>query len=115
MSMRRYFSGGDGRLLYGMSKDELKGYLGPITEKEIAKLWVFVYVILANIDRFNDGNLILSGDYFNSQLKIYKDKFFVIDFENILRCYSIKDGVEIWNVKTETSLIRSQKNSLWLL
>ena len=46
---------------------------------------------------------------FNSQLKIFRDKFFVIDFENTLRCYSIKDGSEIWNVKTENSLIRSQK------
>jgi outer membrane protein assembly factor BamB len=46
---------------------------------------------------------------FNSQLKIYKDKFFVIDFENTLRCYSIKDGTEIWKIKTENSLIRSQK------
>ena len=46
---------------------------------------------------------------FNSQLKIYKDKFFIVDFENTLRAYSIKDGKEIWNVKTENSLIRSQK------
>ena len=43
---------------------------------------------------------------FNSQLKIYKDKFFIIDFENILRAYSIRDGIEIWNVKTKNSLIR---------
>ena len=46
---------------------------------------------------------------FNSQIKIYKDKFFIIDFENILRAYSIADGREIWNIKTENSLIRSQK------
>ena len=46
---------------------------------------------------------------FNSQIKIYKDKFFVIDLSNTLRCFSIKDGNEIWNVKTENSLIRSQK------
>ena len=46
---------------------------------------------------------------FNSQLKIYKDKFFVIDYENTLHCYSIKDGSEIWKIKTENSLIRSQK------
>jgi len=46
---------------------------------------------------------------FNSQLKIYKDKFFVVDFQNILRAYSIKDGKEIWNIKTNNSLIRSQK------
>ena len=46
---------------------------------------------------------------FNSQIKIYKNKFFLTDFENILRCYSIKDGKELWNVKTDTSFIKSQK------
>jgi len=46
---------------------------------------------------------------FNSQIKIYKDRFFVIDFTNTLRCFSIKNGEEIWNFETETSLIRSQK------
>ena len=46
---------------------------------------------------------------FNSQVKIHKNKFFVIDFENTLRAYSIKDGKEIWNIKTQSSLIRSQK------
>ena len=46
---------------------------------------------------------------FNSQIKIFKDKFFIIDFENILRAYSIVDGREIWNIKTENSLVRSQK------
>ena len=46
---------------------------------------------------------------FNSQIKIYKDKFFVVDFQNILRSFSVKNGTEIWNVKTEKSLIRSQE------
>ena len=46
---------------------------------------------------------------FNSQIKIYKDKFFLIDFENILRAYSVKDGKEIWNMITENSFIRTQK------
>jgi hypothetical protein len=46
---------------------------------------------------------------FNSQIKIYKDRFFVIDFENVLRCYSLKDGNEIWNIKTDQSFIKSQK------
>ncbi|WP_415300606.1 PQQ-binding-like beta-propeller repeat protein [Candidatus Pelagibacter sp. Uisw_134_02] len=46
---------------------------------------------------------------FNSQVKIYKDKFYVVDFENTLRAYSVKDGKEIWNNKTKSSLIRSQK------
>jgi outer membrane protein assembly factor BamB len=46
---------------------------------------------------------------FNSQVKIYKDKFFVIDFQNTLKAYSVKDGNEIWTIKTQNSLIRSQK------
>jgi outer membrane protein assembly factor BamB len=46
---------------------------------------------------------------FNSQLKIYKDKAFVIDYENVLRAYSINEGNEIWNIRTGNSLIRSQK------
>tara|TARA_Y100000591_G_C21820079_1_gene693146 strand:+ start:653 stop:1954 length:1302 start_codon:yes stop_codon:yes gene_type:complete len=58
------------------------------------------------------GNLIWSKNNlapFNSQIKIYKDKFFIIDFTNTLRCFSIKNGKELWNIKTENSLIRSQK------
>ena len=46
---------------------------------------------------------------FNSQIKIYDNKFFIVDFSNTLRCFSIKDGKELWNIKTENSLIRSQK------
>jgi len=46
---------------------------------------------------------------FNSQIKIYKDRFFLIDFTNTLRCYSIRNGEELWNFQTESALIRSQK------
>ena len=46
---------------------------------------------------------------FNSQIKIYKNKFFIIDFSNTLRCFSLKNGEELWNIQTENSLIRSQK------
>ena len=46
---------------------------------------------------------------FNSQIKIYGEKFFITDFSNTLRCYSLKDGKELWNIKTEDTLIRSQK------
>jgi|TARA_B100000929_G_scaffold122138_1_gene96785 outer membrane protein assembly factor BamB len=64
----------------------------------------------------NNGQLIWSKNNiapFNSQVKIFNDKFFVVDFENILRCFSIKDGKEIWNFKTEKSFIKSpQKLSL---
>ena len=46
---------------------------------------------------------------FNSQIKIYKDKFFVIDFTNTLRCYSMKNGEEIWNFQTENSINKISK------
>jgi len=60
----------------------------------------------------NSGELLWSKNNiapFNSQIKIYKNKFFLTDLENILRCYSIKDGKELWNVKTDTAFIKSQK------
>ncbi len=52
---------------------------------------------------------------FNSQVKIFKDKFFAIDFENILRCYSISDGKEIWNFKSEKSFIKSQQKLSFII
>ena len=62
------------------------------------------------------GDLIWSkkSDYpFNSQIKIYKDRFFVIDYKNILRCFYLKDGSECWNVQTEESFtISNSKYSL---
>ena len=60
----------------------------------------------------NTGKLLWSKNNnapFNSQVKIYKDRIYVIDFENTLRAYSINDGKEIWARKTQGSLIRSQK------
>ena len=60
----------------------------------------------------NNGDLLWSKSNlapFNSQIKMYEDKFFLIDFSNTLRCFSIKTGGELWNIKTESSLIRSQK------
>jgi len=74
-------------------------------------------IIADNIAKYyaldiNTGELLWSKNNtapFNSQIKIYKDKFFIIDFENTLRAYSIKNGKEIWKIKTQNSLIRSQK------
>ena len=66
----------------------------------------------------NTGKLIWSKNSsspFNSQVKIFKDKFFVIDFENVLRCFSLKDGKEIWNVKTEKSFIKSQQKLSFII
>ena len=46
---------------------------------------------------------------FNSQVKIHGDKFYVVDSENKLNCYSMKDGSKIWELKTEKSFINSSK------
>jgi len=46
---------------------------------------------------------------FISEVKIQKDKFFVIDSNNVLRCFSLKDGSQIWEYKSENRVIKSQK------
>ena len=84
-------------LFFANNKDTL------IVVDTIAKLYAM---------NIKTGELLWSKNnsaHFNSQVKVYKDKFFAIDSKNILRCYSIKDGTEIWNIKTETSLIKSVK------
>tara|TARA_B100000902_G_scaffold396237_1_gene456741 strand:+ start:2819 stop:4123 length:1305 start_codon:yes stop_codon:yes gene_type:complete len=94
------------------SKSEKK--LNPILQFSNNKKFL---IVADNIAKYymldlDDGNLIWSQRNlapFNSQIKIYEDKFFIIDFSNTLRCFSIKDGKELWKVKTENSLIRSQK------
>ena len=45
---------------------------------------------------------------FNSEIKIEGDKIFLIDYENVIKCISIKDGKEIWSFGTEKSFIKSQ-------
>ena len=53
---------------------------------------------------------------FNSEIKKHKNKFFVIDYKNTLRCYKIKDGSECWNLQTEDSFtISNSKYSLIII
>jgi len=53
---------------------------------------------------------------FNSEIKKYKNKFFVIDYKNTLRCYKIEDGSECWNLQTEDSFtISNSKYSLIII
>ena len=53
---------------------------------------------------------------FNSDIKKYRDKLFVIDFKNTLRCYKIIDGSECWKLRTEASFtISNVKYSLIIL
>ncbi len=91
-------------------------------EKKLKPLLFFAnnkdtLVVVDTISKFyamdiNTGELLWSKNnsaHFNSQVKIYKDKFFAIDSKNVLRCYSITDGSEIWKIKTERALIKSTK------
>ena len=95
---------------YSKSEKKLKPILQFANNKK-------VLIVADNIAKYyaldlKDGKLLWTKNNlapFNSQIKIYEDKFFIIDFTNTLRCFSIKDGEEIWNIKTENSLIRSQK------
>ncbi len=74
-------------------------------------------VVADNIAKYylidiNTGELIWEKRHtssFNSEIKIYKNKIFVVDLQNVLRCYSIKDGSELWNLPTEKTFIKSQK------
>ena len=52
---------------------------------------------------------------FSSEIKIYADKFFLIDFENVIKCISIKDGKEIWRFSTEKSFIKSQRKLSFII
>ena len=50
---------------------------------------------------------------FNSEIKKHKNKIFIIDYKNTLRCYNIIDGSECWNLQTEESFtLSSSKFSL---
>ena len=76
-----------------------------------------ILVVADNISKYyalniNSGELLWSRNNFapfNSQIKIFQKKFFIIDYSNTLRCFSLKDGKELWSIETENSLIRSQK------
>ncbi len=76
-----------------------------------------ILIVADNVARYHainlsNGETIWSkrnSSPFNSQVKIYKDKFFVIDSDNVLRCFSIENGKELWNFKTEKSFIKSQQ------
>ncbi len=60
----------------------------------------------------DDGKVIwskYSSSSFNSDIKVYEDKFVSIDFDNVIRAISSNDGTELWNFKSENSFIKSQK------
>lgn len=94
------------------SKNEKK--LNPILQFASKEKFLVVTDNIAKYYVLNieTGELIWSKNNlapFNSQVKTFKDKFLVVDYTNTLRCFSLKNGDELWNVKTESSLIKSQK------
>ena len=74
-------------------------------------------VVFDNIGKFyavnlNTGNLLWSKtnfNPFNSQIKISKNKIVAIDLNNILRCFSLKDGSELWKFNSENTFLKSTK------
>ena len=91
-------------------------------EKKLSPLINFgnndeVIIVTDNLSKYyaidkSNGNLLWSktnASQFNSEIKIIGDKFYVIDKENIIHCFSIKNGEKIWNYKTENFFIKSNK------
>ena len=95
---------------YTKSEKKLKPILFFANNKEIL-------IVADNISKvyainINSGELLWSTNNptaFNSEIKINKNYFFLIDYQNILRCFSIKDGSEIWKFQTENSILKSSK------
>ena len=61
---------------------------------------------------FSNGKLLwkkYNSASFNSELKIYNDKIFLIDVDNIIRCFSLKTGSEIWSFGTQKSFLKSKR------
>ncbi|MDA9598779.1 PQQ-like beta-propeller repeat protein [Candidatus Pelagibacter sp.] len=95
---------------YSKSEKKLKPMLQFANDKNFL-------IVADNIAKYyaldlNSGDLLWSKNNlapFNSQIKIFKEKIFLVDFSNTLRCFSTKDGKELWNITTDKSLIRSQK------
>ena len=94
------------------SKSEKK--LGPVPSMSLKNN---ILIIADNLAKYyavdaTSGKLIWekrNSSPFNSQVKILDDKFYVIDYQNILRCFSLNSGDELWNIKTENTFIKSKK------
>ena len=82
-----------------------------------------ILIVFDNISKFyavnlENGNLIWSKknkNPFNSQIKIFNDKIYSIDMNNILRCISLIDGSEIWKFKSENIFLKSPKRNSIIL
>ena len=48
---------------------------------------------------------------FNSEVKVFKDKIFFVDLNNIIRCISLEDGSEQWTFSGGNTLLKSHKRN----
>ena len=91
-------------------------------EKKLSPLVNFgsnneIIVVTDNLSKYyaidkSTGNLLWSktnASQFNSEIKVIGDKFYVTDKENIIYCFSVKNGKKIWSYKTENFFIKSSK------
>jgi len=63
---------------------------------------------------FLTGNLIWEKHNtfpFNSELKIYENRAYVIDINNTLRCFSLENGKELWKFDSENTFLKSNKRN----
>ncbi|MDC0417420.1 PQQ-binding-like beta-propeller repeat protein [Candidatus Pelagibacter sp.] len=63
---------------------------------------------------FLTGNLIWEKNNtfpFNSELKIYENRAYVIDINNTLRCFSLENGKELWKFDSENTFLKSNKRN----
>ena len=100
------------------SKKEKK--LNPLLNLAIEKNTLILTDNLSNYYALN----ILNGDLlwrktnsaaFNSEIKIAENKIFTVDYDNILKCFSIKNGNLLWEYQTENTLIKSTKKTSLVL
>ena len=94
--------------------DKKEKKVGPILYFSIYKNFLIVADNLAKYYKLdlNSGDIIWQKEKsspFNSQIKTYKNNFYLIDSDNILRSISVDDGKENWDVKTDSFLIQSKK------
>ena len=100
------------------SKKEKK--LNPLLNLAIEKNTLVLTDNLSNYYALN----ILNGDLlwrktnsaaFNSEIKIADNKIFTVDYDNILKCFSIENGNLLWEYQTENTLIKSTKKTSLVL
>ena len=66
-----------------------------------------VYSIKLSTGEINWSKESQSG--FNSNIKVTKNRVVGVDFDNVIRAFSLTDGKELWNFDTENPFIKSQK------